>query len=261
MLTRVGRIPYVNAAPFYIGLDRSSFKLVDLAPRPMGEAARRGEIDAGPLSLLDFLSLREDFEPLGDYVIGVTRAAGSVLVFSRRPPAELGAECAVDLGTESTTGARLAKMILRERFGATPRCVTGEETAEARLLIGDEALLAGIGGLRDHPHVLDLGRAWWDWHRLPFVFAVWGVRRGVPPEDKAKLAGLVGDSLRAWERPRQRGECVEVWAGTMGMESADLAEYFGLLNYRRGPDETEAMEVFQMCLKREEEFRCGGRTG
>ena len=79
----------------------------------------------------------------------------------------------------------------------------------------------------------------------------------MPREEKVKLAELVGDSLRAWQGSRQREAFQEVWAGTMGIETAALEEYFRLFRYHRGPDEAEAVEIFQLCLKRNEDLSCG----
>lgn len=47
---------------------------------------------------------------------------------------------------------------------------------EAVLLIGDRAIDFTLGG---HGHeIYDLGAAWYDLTSLPFVYAVWALRRG-----------------------------------------------------------------------------------
>src|SRR2546421_71473 len=89
MKARIARIPFLNAAPFYTLFADAGVALADMPPRALGEAARRGEIDAGPLSLLDFVSLEGTFAPVGDFIIGVKQAAGSVILFSRDPVAAL----------------------------------------------------------------------------------------------------------------------------------------------------------------------------
>ena len=55
----------------------------------------------------------------------------------------------------------------------------GREPHEARLVIGDAALLLGSPGAVPCPyaHVYDLGAEWKRWTGLPFVFAVWVARR------------------------------------------------------------------------------------
>src|SRR5690606_14486680 len=48
------------------------------------------------------------------------------------------------------------------------------------LLIGDNALDFAIAG---HPHqIWDLGAAWLELTQLPFVYAVWALRRGLENE-------------------------------------------------------------------------------
>ena len=251
MRTRIAKIPYLNSAPFYHQLEGSAFPLAAMAPRPMGEAARRGEVDAGPLSLLDYLALQAEFEPLGDFIIGVKRAAGSVILFSQEPLETLTGESTVELTPESTTAAVLAKIILKERFKIAPRFVTGEaDEPAARLLIGDTALVAHHRGAPGYPHQLDLGQAWWDWHRLPFVFAVWAARRGLPSAELNALKKVLGDSLKAWGAEADMERRYQPWVDQLGLTLTQLKQYTDGFVYRKGADETEAIEIFQLCIKR-----------
>ncbi len=250
MRAKVAKIPYLNAAPFYLRLEGSAFPLLSMLPKPLGEAARRGEVDAGPFSLLDYLSLQSDFEPVGDYIIGVKQAAGSVILFSREPLDRLTGDSRVDLTSESTTGAVLAKVVLKERFKVTPTYVTGENEAAARLLIGDAALAARTHGLPGYPHMLDLGQAWWDWHRLPFVFAVWAARRGLWAKESSTLRELIGDSLKAWGDEPDVEQRYRPWVDKLGLTVEQLKQYTDGFVYRKGPDEDEAIEIFQLLIKR-----------
>ena len=59
---RVGRIPYLNSEPFYWGL--RGHDLPPLVPRALGHAVAAGEVDAGPLSLVDFFRLEPALAPL-----------------------------------------------------------------------------------------------------------------------------------------------------------------------------------------------------
>ena len=54
-MLRIGRIPYLNCEPFFARL--GGVELVALNPRRLGEAVAAGELDAGPLSLVDQLRL------------------------------------------------------------------------------------------------------------------------------------------------------------------------------------------------------------
>lgn len=258
MLARVARIPYLNAAPFYLLFDDAAIPLVDLTPRAMGEAARQTRVDAGPFSLMDWQELEKDFVPLGDFIIGTRRATGSVLLFSREPVAELKDGARVALDPASATGAALTRVLLEERRGIKPRYVAPDaEDADARLLIGDPALIGRLHGVEGFPHVLDLGEAWWEWHRLPFVFAIWGIRRTLPPSEAPALTDLLAHSLRLWKEGEGGGLHFGMWAERLDLTREEVRRYMTGLVHRRGPEEDEAIETFRRCVGRLEPARAG----
>jgi chorismate dehydratase len=249
MLARVARIPYLNAAPFYLLFGDAGVPLVDLAPRAMGEAARRGEVDAGPFSLMDWVDLEPAFAPVGEFIIGTRRATGSVLLFSREPVDALRDGARVALDPASATGAALTRVLLEERRGLHPVYVPPEAPdADARLVIGDPALVGRLRGRAGFPHTLDLGEAWWDWHRLPFVFAIWGIRKSLPPGEAPALADLIGHSLRLWEEADADGVRHREWGARLGLEPAEIGAYLKGLVHRNGPEEREAVETFRRCV-------------
>jgi chorismate dehydratase len=82
------------------------------------------------------------------------------------------------------TSVSLLQVLLAER-GLRPKfqpltSYAPQEMPEAALIIGDPA----IAFLRaPHGHnIWDLGAAWYELTRLPFVYAVWALRRGVDNE-------------------------------------------------------------------------------
>ena len=71
-MLRVGRIPYLNCEPFFHRLEGA--RLVDLIPRVLGQAMAADELDAGPLSLMDYVRLESRLVPL-PYGIGCPTGA------------------------------------------------------------------------------------------------------------------------------------------------------------------------------------------
>ncbi len=245
MPARIGRIPYLNAAPFYLLFSELGWKIVDLPPRQLAQAARRGEVDAAPFSLLDALKLGDEFQPLGGLIIGVRSIAGSVILFSRVPPEELRAPCRVALPEESTTSVALVRVILKERFNVLPRaCGPERQDAEARLLIGDAALRAHENGLPGYPHELDLGQAWWEWRGLPFVFALWKARVSLPAEEREQIRKLTEGSLTRWFELAGRVDWYRPWAERLGISEAALSDYLGGFVYRQGEQEVKGIGEF-----------------
>lgn len=251
MPARIGRIPYLNAAPFYLLFAELGWKMVDLPPRQLAGAARRGELDAAPFSLLDALKLGEEFQPVGGLIIGVRSIAGSVILFSRVPPEELKGSSRVALPAESTTSVALVRVILKERYKVSPRaCGPGQADAEARLLIGDAALRAHENGLPGYPHELDLGQAWWEWQGLPFVFALWKARVSLPPQEREKILKLAEGSLTRWFELANRTDWYRPWAERLGISEAALSDYLGGFVYRQGEQEVKGIGEFLECVRR-----------
>jgi chorismate dehydratase len=81
----------------------------------------------------------------------------------------------------SLTSIELARVLLAER-GLKPEFKTLPDYDFSRLpdytlLIGDRALDLLLGS---HVHeIWDLGAAWYELTKLPFVYAVWALRRGI----------------------------------------------------------------------------------
>src|SRR5579864_223573 len=210
MNIHVGYIPYLNMAPFHQGFGPTPleekgvrFEFLPMSPRALGLEAEKGLIDAGAMSLVDVLRLSDQFEPIGSYGIGVKRSAQSVLVFSKKPLAELEGVCAVT--DETSTSFRLLQMILEARYGRNGGVHYGriassmlfDGDANALLLIGDEALKTKKKGIKGLPVVTDLGEEWYAWQGLPFVFARWVVRRSLQNNIKEIVEKLIQRSLKS----------------------------------------------------------------
>lgn len=236
---RVGRLPYLNVYPFHAGWRGEEPQWVEATPRRLGELAALGRIDAAPLASRDALALRHRFRPLADLGIACRGEVASVLLLSRRPVEDLSGS-SIALTGESRTSRALLRILLAERFSLRGLRYVGDEAdAEARLLIGDSALLA-----RDQPdfrHRLDLGAAWTAWTGLPFVYARWVVRRDVAPGAERALAQALTRSL---ERP-----CVPDPACLpAGYSPARAQHYLDRFVYRLGIDEERGLWRFHQEL-------------
>src|ERR671927_200917 len=121
---RVGHIQFLNCLPIYWGLMRSGALLdVDLrkdTPDRLNTALVAGDLDIGPISLVEFLRHTDDLLLLPDLAVGSDGPVLSVNLVSTRPLAGLNGR-PVALGSTSRTGVLLAQMLLAERYGAAPR--------------------------------------------------------------------------------------------------------------------------------------------
>lgn len=268
---RIARVPYLNSAPFYDGLADDRVEMVDLHPRAMGRAARRGEVDAGLLSLADAFR-NAGFEPLVDMGISAKGPVHSVLLFTRGGVERLeGGTLAVT--DETSTSVRLLRLLLEEHYDvqveAYVRRSEGPEDGDAGvLLIGDAALRrAARSGLmpgdpryaevevalpdadpfdEPFPYVMDLCAAWNEWRALPFVFARWMVRRELEPEGRRALAEALSDALDSGLRRLQ--ELAAEHGSGVGLPPHSAYHYLMSFNYRFGPAEREAIDAFRTML-------------
>src|SRR6478736_1132747 len=117
---RVGHIQFLNCLPIYWGLMRSGALLgVDLhkdTPERLNEALVAGDLDVGPISLVEYLRHAGDLLILPDLAVGSDGPVQSVVMVSTVDPADLNGR-KVALGSTSRTGVLLARMLLADRFG------------------------------------------------------------------------------------------------------------------------------------------------
>jgi chorismate dehydratase len=236
-MLRVGRIPYLNCEPFFHRLE--GVELVDLIPRRLGEAMAQGELDAGPLSLIDYLRLEPTLTPL-PYGIGCPTGARSVLVFSDRPLSALGG-ARVGITGETSTSVELLRVLLALRYEVEPAAwVTAAEPSDAVLLIGDQAIrrLTGGPGAR---HVADLGLEWREWTGLPFVFARWAVATRVPGAERRAFEAALDAAL---DRGMDALPAIADARRELGWTGAQIESYLRNFAFRLGPDEEKGAAEF-----------------
>jgi chorismate dehydratase len=252
---RVGHIQFLNCLPLYWGLVTSGALLdVDLfkdTPDRLNDALVRGDLDLGPISLVEYLRHTDELLLLPDLAVGSDGPVLSVNLVSQVPLDQLdGARVA--MGSTSRTSVLLAQMLLEDRVGVRPTYYTCPPDLGAMMLEAPAAVLIGDAALRatyDAPtrglDVHDLGAAWRDWSGLPMVFAVWAVRR-----DFARAhPGAVKEVHEAFVRSRDLSvaRVDEVAAAAARWESFDaatLAGYFRRLDFSLGNRQQAGLREF-----------------
>jgi chorismate dehydratase len=173
---KVGSVPYLNAAPLTRGLED---QIIFAAPSELARMLQRDELDAALVSITEVL-----FNDRYDILDGVAVASlGEVqsVFLAHKQPLENIREIYCD--TASLSSVNLLKVLLAER-GLNPSLqplpsYDAAPALENVLLIGDPAIQFARS---PHTHdIWDLGAAWFDLTQLPFVYAVWALRR-IPNE-------------------------------------------------------------------------------
>jgi chorismate dehydratase len=171
---RVGSVGYLNAVPLTRGIED---EVLLTTPARLAEMLRRDELDAALVSIVEVL-FTERYDILDGVAIASLGEVRSVVLAHRGPLEEARV---IHCDPASLTSVQLLKVLLGER-GLTPEfrplaSYEGGSMPDYSLLIGDRALDFVLG---PHEHeILDLGAAWFELTQLPFVYAVWALRRGV----------------------------------------------------------------------------------
>lgn len=252
---RVGHIQFLNCLPLYWGLVRSGALLdVELTkdtPDRLNDMLVAGDLDIGPISLVEYLRNADDLVLLPDIAVGSDGPVLSVNLVSQVPLGTLDGR-RVALGSTSRTSVLLARMWLSEVHGVEPDyfvCPPDLTTmlleADAAVLIGDAALRASYDAPRRGLAVYDLGQVWRDWTGLPMVFAVWAARR----DYAAANPGIVKDVHAAFIRSRDEAlehvdEIAEQASRWEVFDAATLATYFRTLDFSLGARQVEGLVEF-----------------
>ncbi len=245
---RVGLMPYLNSAVFYRFLPKGPWEMKEMTPKDMAAAVGRGELDAGPLPVVEVFRLENILNPLGGLCVASNGPANSVLLFSRVPVEDLDGSD-VGVTSHSATSVQLMRVLFEDLWRVRPaRYVGDDRDAEAYLFIGDKALRLR-GRMNGYDYEYDLGEAWKRLTGLPFVFATWVVRSDAPPAATARFkSALEASFLEGMSRIRQIAEERKL-PGTSGERSAEKAKaYIRNFIYRTGGNEQRGMMEFRRRL-------------
>jgi aminodeoxyfutalosine synthase len=243
----IGRIPYLNSVPFYDGMDEQGFRVLPVAPRHMGILSRRKEIAAGPFSLMDYLRQEEDLDLLG-WCIASRDQVKSVMLFARDGWAGLEGKT-IGIMDDTATSVSLLRVLLEKKHSVHARLermhtgVNDTSRYDAVLLIGDEALRRNREGFEGFELVFDLAREWYEWQKLPFVFAVWACNRSMEGDRRERLREAIRSSLAG--AGTEFGPAAVLHGRRIGLTDAETQEFLGGFNYNLGEREREAIGVFR----------------
>ncbi len=171
---RVGSVKALNAVPLTRGIED---QVIYAQPSKLAEMLRRDELDAALVSIVEPL-LNDRYDILDGIAVASLGEVKSVFLAHRQP---LEQAKVIFCDPASLTSVTLLKVLLAER-GLKPEFKPLENYGAAKdkdfvLLIGDAAL---DFALSPHEHeIFDLGAEWFELTKLPFVYAVWSLRRGV----------------------------------------------------------------------------------
>ncbi|HTZ18155.1 MAG TPA: menaquinone biosynthesis protein [Dissulfurispiraceae bacterium] len=264
---RIGRIPFANLFPIFYTLEKkfdcSSYEFVEGVPSKLNEMLREGLVDLSPSSSVEYLRNPSLYEFIDGVSVSSRGPVGSIFLFSKRP-IELLDGCTIFVTSQSATSVALLEIVLSKFHGIHYSSAVSQNPesagADAFLLIGDEALAAksrqsgaviveGNKAASPYKFIYDLGEVWHEKTGLPFVFALWIVRKELysPADARHDLfVRFVSDLMKAKEM--SLGNLPEI-ADHSPMKKflckEEIIEYWNKLDYDLSEDHKKGLYLFR----------------
>jgi len=239
---RLSAISFLNAVPLNFLIHyRNIPSWLDVTfrtPAQSADALQSGQTDVALLPSIEFQTI-PDLKVVPSMGIVSPRRVRSVVLITKKPLEKLRH---IGITIDSRTSVALLKVILsfylrREcRFTPFHTVETALEQFDGALIIGDRAMVTDFSGFM----VFDLAELWHSFTGLPFVFAMWGVRKAAYNEAlgeyliENKKAGLANLEFIAKD-----------FSPRLGLSEKDLLSYLQTnLSYDLNEIEKKSLRLF-----------------
>jgi chorismate dehydratase len=230
---RLGRVDFINTFPWVWGLPRHlppglATEVVGV-PTELNALLHAGAVDVANVSSVEYARHADDYVLLPSLCVGSDGAVESVQLVTGVPlPA---------VRSIAVTGQSASSVVLLRVLFPDAAMLPEDAAADARLLIGDQALRSAFEDPTPHH---DLGALWHERTGLPMVFAVWAARIGTERLDELDrvLAAAVADAAV------HSADVARAAAAHYGFPAGFLARYFEKLRYRFGARERQGLAHF-----------------
>lgn len=257
-MLKVGKIEYLNTVPVYYGfitgkISCEGIEFVEDVPSELNRLLREGYLDISVISSYEYLSNSENYLLLPDFSISARNRVLSVLFLSTVPIHQLHRKD-VWLTRSSMTSRELLKYLLREVYGVEPNFhyYSMKESdlpknPTALLAIGDDALK--LLKNRQFPFMYDLAEEWHNLTGLPFVFALWAVRRECYGERTEEVVNFYR-RLRASREvgTASYGEICKTYSKQLNLKESICINYLKHLKFNLTEEELSALKLFSQKL-------------
>ncbi len=259
MALTLGYIDYLNCVPFFHYLKESGFSgdIIRGVPSHLNKLLREGTIDACPSSSFEYGLNWADYVLLPNLSISSVGPVGSVLLFSPIPPEELSG-IPIALTGESATSVNLLRILLPEFYDTAPvEDYLPETSVETVIQEGKPALLIGDRALRQAKQapegtLFDLGELWTRHTGLPFVFALWMVRKDSVEKKAGNVHQLIHQLYNSLDKAWKTIDSMAHAASSRPsfLAAREIKSYWELMSFELGEAHQEGLSLyFRLCVK------------
>ncbi len=238
---KLGKINFLNVFPIYYPLEQGMidhpFDIVEASPSELNRMIFSGELGISAVSSVEYGYHFENYFLIPHLSISSSGRVGSVILFSHSSLSALHGR-AVLVSNKSSTSSCLLRLLSLKYWNISPefchddlgKDYSNASRFEAVLAIGDDALK--LKKEKKFENEIDLGTAWYEWTKKPFVFGVWVINRQII----TRLNGHIEFACRALWRAkelglRNLGKLVGKASSKKVLSKGECLEYFMNLRY------------------------------
>lgn len=261
-MRKIGEIHYLSTLPLTYplqsGVVASDFRLVRSGLTELSDLLVRGELDAGPISIIHYLRYRHKFDRIPNLAVSSWGRASYGVLFSSTPIGHPEGQ-AIAVPSKNAGSVYLLRSLMKEMYGVEPTCI--EQTGPlsdllvnpgATMLYEDDALLASQKVGRD-VEVWDMGDAWWQFTNTPLIYMLWVSQKGLPESERQQITDTLAQAKSAAIAVRPH-IAAEAQART-GLPAATIEGFLARFNYDFTPAHEESLELLTQTIMRLDELK------
>ncbi len=248
-MLKLGIIKYLNVYPVYeFLLSNCDFcNFIFDEPSKLNLMLRNGRIDISPSSSIEYLMYKDRYEIIEDFSISSRQKVMSVILALNKRINEIKEDDIIYLSPSSSTSNALLKVIFFEFYNVKPKFCEFEYNDFKnlnQLLIGDNALKLYFQKDRiSNFFIYDLAEIWYEFTKLPFVFALWiGNKENI--NKKKELLKVFKKILRKANRSYKIPERYK------DFKKEEIQVYFQNIDYEFNDKHKKSLNLFNKLIKK-----------
>ncbi len=184
---RIGLVSYLNTLPFVHAINlmekeqiKWDIEIIEDYPSNCTRLFQQGKIDIGIIPVGGLPQLNNEFKIVSNFCLGANQSVDSVLLLSYQP---LKAIETILLDYQSHTSVLLTKVLSKHFWHINPKWQEAEKGFEHNIKDNTAGVVIGDRTFRlrnNFPYVYDLASEWYQFQKLPFVFALWVANPKLP---------------------------------------------------------------------------------
>ena len=264
---RIGRIPYANLFPIFHYLDKkcdnTAYRFFRGVPSKLNKMLRDNQLDISPSSSIEYLKNKNKYLLLPWFSVSSSGPIKSILLFSKYPINELAGKT-IAVSSESATSIALLKIVMKEFLSIKCKYKTTDlhsvknifKSFPAVLHIGDTAMIEAkkqteASKQQTAKYIYDLGELWDKYTGLPFVYALWLVRKSSISAKEELIKALSSDLLEAKEIAGKKLSSIAKDAPQKKwLSEKELVDYWKIISYDLTEKHMEGLQLFEKLIKK-----------